>query len=135
MRLIWSQKSLLIWKPVQSARKTKMDKTQIITLVLGSAAIGALVSSAITLIGQALERKHRRGEMLLHLSADFAKLLFAHKVTGLGFAQLSLVGQYYSVLDEVLKHGKNSPAMEKELNKILDEFDPDKQKKRKDSPL
>ncbi|HKV93569.1 MAG TPA: hypothetical protein VJW20_13565 [Candidatus Angelobacter sp.] len=105
-----------------------MDRTQIITLILGSAAIGALVSSAITLIAQALERKARRRELLLQLSADFAKLLYEHKTSGLGFAQLALIGQYYVILEEVLKHGKNSPEMEEELGKVLDEFDPARKK-------
>lgn len=50
-----------------------MDKSQIITLVLGSAAIGALVSSAITLIGQALERKSRRTELLISESIRLAE--------------------------------------------------------------
>jgi hypothetical protein len=86
------------------------------------------VSSGITLIGQALERKHRRREILLQLSADFAKMLFEHKQSGLGFAQVSLIGQYYVVLEEVLKHGKNSPEMERELSKVLDEFDPTRPK-------
>jgi hypothetical protein len=34
-------------------------------LILGSAAVGALVSSVITIVGQAIERKARRRELLL----------------------------------------------------------------------
>jgi hypothetical protein len=49
-----------------------MDRIQIISLVLGSAAIGALVLSVITLLGQSFERKARREELLLTKSIDLA---------------------------------------------------------------
>jgi hypothetical protein len=51
---------------------TGVDKAQIITLVLSSAAIGALVSSIITLTGQYFERKARREELLLTKSIELA---------------------------------------------------------------
>lgn len=43
-------------------------------LILGSAAVGALVSSIITLIGQAVERRARRRELLLSKSIELAEL-------------------------------------------------------------
>lgn len=107
----------------------QVSAAQLILALVGAAGIGALTSSVITLIAQALERRARHRELLLQLSADFAKLLYEHKTSGLGFPQLSLVGQYYVVLEEVLKHGKNSAEIEEELSRVLDEFDPGRKKK------
>ena len=45
------------------------------SLVLGSAAIGALVSSGLTLLGQWRQRKARRDELLL---VEANKLAMAH---------------------------------------------------------
>ncbi len=45
-----------------------MDKTALMGLVLGSAAVGALVSSVMALIGQKLERSARQKELLLKSS-------------------------------------------------------------------
>ena len=49
-----------------------MPLTQVILLVLSSAAVGALVSSLLTLLGSALERKARRRELLLSKAIDLA---------------------------------------------------------------
>jgi hypothetical protein len=51
-----------------------MDKAQIITLVLGSAAIGAFVSSVVTLFGQWRERKSRREEIVLTEAVKLAEM-------------------------------------------------------------
>lgn len=50
-----------------------MDKTQIITLILGSAAIGALVSSITTLIAQILERNAKKKELLFTKAVELAQ--------------------------------------------------------------
>ena len=58
--------------------------SEITPFILGSAAIGALVSSIITLIGQAIERQARKRELLLSKSIDLAVLqLNLYKETAL----------------------------------------------------
>ena len=48
--------------------------SEITPLILGSAAVGALTSSVVTLIGQAIERQARKRELLLSKSIDLAVL-------------------------------------------------------------
>jgi hypothetical protein len=50
-----------------------VNKTQIASLVLGSAAIGALTSSIIAFVGQAIERRSRVKELLLSKAIDMAR--------------------------------------------------------------
>lgn len=51
---------------------------------LGSAAVGALVSAIITFIGQLLERRARRKELLMNIAA---KLAFERIKTGMRMAE------------------------------------------------
>ncbi len=51
-----------------------MTSPNLISLLLGSAAIGALVSSLITLAGQYFERRARQKELLLAKSIELAEL-------------------------------------------------------------
>ncbi|HEX4577692.1 MAG TPA: hypothetical protein VH117_10095, partial [Edaphobacter sp.] len=51
----------------------RMTTSQIVALLLGSAAVGALVSSVITLFGQRLERKSRREELVLSEAVKLAQ--------------------------------------------------------------
>ena len=46
----------------------------LISLIIGSAAVGALVSSVITLIGQHLERRARQRELLLSKAIELSEL-------------------------------------------------------------
>jgi hypothetical protein len=127
MRLIWSQKSLHIGKPAQSARKAKMDKTHIITLVLGSAAIGALVSSAFTFIGQWRERKSRQKELLLSTAVDLAykerdqvlKALQAAGQKGSLFPTIVTARWYHRQLESLFQTGRISDDMEKEFHDFI----------------
>jgi hypothetical protein len=48
--------------------------SELIPLILGSAAVGALTSSIITLIGQSIERQSRKRELLISKSIDLAVL-------------------------------------------------------------
>lgn len=48
--------------------------TEITPLILGSAAVGALTSSIISLIGQAVERRARKRELILSKSIELAEL-------------------------------------------------------------
>jgi hypothetical protein len=50
-----------------------MDKTQIISLLLGSAAVGALMSSVITLLGQVMERRSRIKELIFSKAVEMAQ--------------------------------------------------------------
>ncbi len=92
----------------------------IVPLVLGSAAIGALVSSIITLVGQAVERKARQRELLLAKSIELAEL---H--TNLIKAAVEMSGRnanmyphivhtrwFYKELEGLLRTGKLTPGME-----------------------
>jgi hypothetical protein len=60
-----------------------MDKSQIISLVLGSAAVGALVSSLMTLTGQYFERKSRKREIILGKAIEMAHQRFENTITAL----------------------------------------------------
>jgi hypothetical protein len=51
-----------------------MSKNELILALLGSAAIGALCSSFVTLIGRRLERGARQRELLLAASVGLAKV-------------------------------------------------------------
>jgi hypothetical protein len=48
--------------------------TQTASLILGSAAVGALTSSVITFVGQILERRARQKELLISKAIDLAQL-------------------------------------------------------------
>ena len=63
-----------------------VSMSQTTVLLLGSAAVGALVSSIITLIGQQIERKARREELLL---TESVKLALAHNEQIFKVAQAS----------------------------------------------
>lgn len=71
-----------------------MTETPYTSLILGSAAVGALVSSVITLVGQHIERKARREELLL---SEAIKLAMAHKEFMSDFAKST--GQTVTVPD------------------------------------
>jgi hypothetical protein len=48
--------------------------TQTASVILGSAAVGALTSSVITFVGQILERRARQKELLISKAIDLAQL-------------------------------------------------------------
>jgi hypothetical protein len=58
-----------------------MDKTQIITLVLSSAAVGALASSVINLAGQYFERRARKRELILTKAIEMSHQRFENAMT------------------------------------------------------
>ncbi len=68
-----------------------MKEMPLASLLLGSAAIGALVSSLITLIGQYIERKARREELLI---SEAIKLSMAHKDSLIEFAKMTQQNVY-----------------------------------------
>lgn len=91
-----------------------MDKTQLITLVLGSAAIGALVSSVISLVGQYFERQSRRKELILAKSVELAVAWANTKLEIAKSSNQSVFIENQTVITEInykclmglLKHGE-----------------------------
>ena len=86
----------------------------ITSLILGSAAIGALVSSIITFAGQVLERRARRQELLL---SESVKLAMAHHAAQVEYAKLTrenrfipehvrLVQVYFIAMKHLILTGK-----------------------------
>ena len=77
--------------------------------VLGSAAIGALVSSSIAIVGQWLERSSRQRELLLARAADMAINRVA-TVIKLGEGKIEpdilMVEDYYVSLKHLMDHGR-----------------------------
>ena len=90
-----------------------MDKTQFIGVILGSAAVGALVSSLITLFGQYHERQSRREELLLERAMELAegKIQLAKERARTSSSthyvqdKIVLTETYYKWLKYLLKHG------------------------------
>jgi hypothetical protein len=90
------------------------DAPQMWTLVLTSAGVAALVSSGLTLISQALERRARRQELLLSKAIELAKgrtemvLRLVEKTGGRASFQddIILAEGYYQWLLHLLNHGR-----------------------------
>ena len=78
-------------------------------IVLGSAAVGALVSSGITMWGQYLERKSRREELILTKAIEMAHTRFEH-VKDIPGAQIppeiKMAEDYHRWLKYLMNHGK-----------------------------
>ena len=83
-------------------------------LILGSAAIGALVSSIITFAGQFLERRARKRELLLSRAIELAELhnklimdaANAGGKRGTFYPYIVQVRWFYKQLDQLYKTGK-----------------------------
>jgi len=97
----------------------EMPNPSITSLILGSAAVGALVSSGMTLLGQWRERKARRDELLL---VEANKLAMAHHAAALKIAEMTrqdrfipehvkLTHTYYVGLRSLLATGKLPKGM------------------------
>jgi hypothetical protein len=91
-----------------------VDKTQLILALLGSAAIGALVSSVTTAVAQHFDRRARRAELLLKEALDLAqwRIDMAREnrrspefPTNLS-DKIVLAETYYGYLEHLIKHGK-----------------------------
>ena len=90
--------------------------------ILTSAAVGALASSMVTLVGQLLERRSRRNELLLAKALEMAirrtdVLLEAIKISGKGSARLPdeviNAETYFRWLKSLLVSGKLPADTEK----------------------
>jgi hypothetical protein len=101
--------------------------TQILLALLGSAAIGALVSNIITLLGQRLERKSRREELAVTKAMEMAhentrvrmEILKDSETAGLIAPSVLGFEDYYISVKHVLDHGKLDPAMRERVKKQM----------------
>jgi hypothetical protein len=82
--------------------------------VITSAAVGAISAAVLNIVGQALERRSRRKELLLAKAIDVAvdrsRLVFevakaSHGSADIGDAAV-YAATYYRWFDHVLRHGK-----------------------------
>jgi hypothetical protein len=100
-----------------------MDRTQILIALLGSAAIGALVSSVITVFAQWRERKSRREELLLTKAIEMAHVRFANVMTVLKDTQqggmlepdLLMLKDYHKSLRYLMKHNELDPPTKERI--------------------
>ena len=91
-----------------------MDKTLLIIVSLTSAAIGALVSNLIGLLGQWLERRARRKELLLQEAlrlADWRIEILKHNADKTNEDiemedKIIQTERYYKLLKHLMKKGK-----------------------------
>ena len=103
-----------------------MDKTRIITLLLSSAAIGALVSAGLTAFSQWRERVARERELLLSKSIDMAQkttdLLFKiGQESGGGqlYPEIVTARWYHRQLTLLFKTGKIGADLEREFSDYI----------------
>jgi hypothetical protein len=90
-----------------------MDRTQLLIAIIGSAAIGALISSLITELGRWRERRSRREELALAKAAEMARTTYAHTIELLkqehlkvaGTPQSMMVQDAYRMFKHLLDHG------------------------------
>lgn len=106
-----------------------MDQATVITIIT-SAAVGALASAAVNLIGQGLERKARRRELLLSKAIELA---FARRETLLRIAErddrpytlhddVSIAAAYFGELQHLLDRGTLSDEFKKRENSSIDKI-------------
>ena len=85
--------------------------------VLTSAAVGALVSSILTFLGQYLERGARRKELLLTKSLEVAKRLSELQIrtnpTGDLVDEFFVAEMYFQWLESLMKTGQLPPDAKK----------------------
>ncbi|MFL6439881.1 MAG: hypothetical protein ACJ71Q_20080 [Terriglobales bacterium] len=90
---------------------SQMGNGQIISLLLGSAAIGALISSGITELGRWRERKARREELLLAKAVEMAHFRFqaatehANKFGGAVQPEIEMTEEYHGNLKSIFETG------------------------------
>jgi hypothetical protein len=103
-----------------------MDKSQLVLALLGSAAVGALVSSIIIFVSQWRERVARRKELLLKFSVDLAKVYVGRVASLKGnstLMEMAVVPRFHKMLIEVFETGELSDEHQQFVMKHLDELD------------
>jgi len=113
--------------------------TEITSLILGSAAVGALTSSIITLIGQSIERRSRKRELILSKSIELAELqvsLLKDAATATGNTvdiqpYIFYARWYHNELGKLLETNKLSSTLEAQYKNDMGdvEFIPNSKKK------
>jgi hypothetical protein len=100
-----------------------MNTTQTVLAVLGSAAIGALVSSAITVIAQWRERVGRQRELLFVSAIDLSKAwvgrIAATSKSRAIVPEVIAVERTYKILKEIFYSGTISEKNRKMLRGII----------------
>jgi hypothetical protein len=103
-----------------------MDRTQLLITVIGSAAVGALISSLITELGRWRERKSRREELALTKAAELSQATYASSLDlmkmGRGvtvYPQTMMIRDAYRMFTHLLDHGVLDPQTHKELDEEL----------------
>jgi hypothetical protein len=103
-----------------------MDRGAIVLAVIGSAAVGALVSSIISEIGRWRERKSRREELALTKAFELAHGTFASSMellkAGRGvevMPQTMMIRDAFRMCQHLLDHGILDPQTQKELDEEL----------------
>jgi hypothetical protein len=96
-----------------------MDKKEIVVLVLSSAAIGALVSGALTALAQWRERVARKRELLLKVSVELSKA-YIDRISSLSkkfvsVPEFSVLPLMHSLVRELFEGGVVSPDKEDRL--------------------
>lgn len=96
-----------------------MTASVLITIIT-SAAVGATVSAVVTLLGQWMERKHRRRELLLSKAVGMAqrRLEFGKYLADKGRDvalqdEISMVPTYFKELQHIFDTGEQSPELKK----------------------
>jgi hypothetical protein len=99
------------------------NQLSIWVLVISSAAVGAVVSSAIAELGKWRERKSRREELALTKAFEMAKSMTDMSVEliklGKGVQMMPMndtVAKVYVTLKHILEHDKLDPAAQKDVD-------------------
>jgi hypothetical protein len=103
-----------------------MDKSQMALALLGSAVVGALVSSLVFAVSQWRERVARRKELLLKFSVDLAKVYVGRVASLKGnstLMEMAVVPRFHKMLIEVFETGELSDDHQQFVMEHLDELD------------
>ncbi len=97
-----------------------MDRAQLLIAVIGSAAVGALISSLIMEIGKWRERRSRREELVLTKAAEMAHTHVKIRMDnfkdsntrGLIAPDIVILEEYYKSLKHLLEKSELDPEMQ-----------------------
>ncbi len=100
----------------------------LVPLILGSAAVGALVSSIVTLVGQSIERKARQKELLLSKAIELAELQIDMQKAAVEmnggrvevYPHIVQARWFHKELVKLLSDGKLSQGMERKYGDYFD---------------
>jgi len=103
-----------------------MDRAQFLGALLGSAAVGVLISSILTEVGRWRERKSRREELALAKAADLARLMYEGFIEQMKLGhpavvrpQTEMIRDSYRMFKHLLDEGVLDPQTQEELDEEL----------------